>query len=72
MEIMAIFQRLNQESGITLVVVTHDSDIAAFATRNIHFKDGRLVQDVRIDQPRQAQEELDHLPAEVELEQVAS
>jgi putative ABC transport system ATP-binding protein len=72
MEIMAIFQRLNQESGITIVVVTHDSDIAAFATRNIHFKDGRLVQDVRIDQPCRAQEELDRLPAEDERELVAS
>jgi putative ABC transport system ATP-binding protein len=72
MEIMAIFQRLNRESGITIVVVTHDSDIAAFATRNIHFKDGRLVQDVRVDRPRRAQEELDRMPVETEQELVAS
>jgi putative ABC transport system ATP-binding protein len=72
MEIMAIFQRLNQESGITIVVVTHDSDIAAFATRNIHFKDGKLVKDVRIEQPRRAQEELDQMPIEIEQELVAS
>jgi putative ABC transport system ATP-binding protein len=72
MEIMAIFQRLNQESGITIVVVTHDSDIAAFATRNIHFKDGRVVKDERVEHPRRAQEELDRMPVEVEQALVAS
>ena len=55
-----------------IVVVTHDSDIAAFATRNIHFKDGRLVKDMRIDQPRRAKEELDQMPVEIEQELVAS
>ena len=39
-EIMAIFQRLNREQGITMIVVTHEPDIAAYANRNIHFKDG--------------------------------
>ena len=43
-EIMAIFQRLNREPGITMIVVTHEPDIAAYAKRNIHFKDGRLQQ----------------------------
>ncbi len=71
-EIMAIFQRLNRESGITIVLVTHDPDIAAFANRNIHFKDGRLIQDVQIGEPRRAQEELDQRPAEEEQELVAS
>jgi putative ABC transport system ATP-binding protein len=65
-EIMAIFQRLNREAGITMVVVTHEPDIAAYAGRNIHFRDGRLVRDVRIPQPRDAAAELRNLPAEEE------
>jgi putative ABC transport system ATP-binding protein len=69
-EIMAIFQRLNRDAGITTIVVTHEPDIAAYAGRNIQFKDGRLRKDVRIEQPRDAAEELDSLPAEaVEAEE---
>jgi putative ABC transport system ATP-binding protein len=44
-EIMGIFQRLNDELGITLVLVTHESDIALFARRVIRFRDGRLIED---------------------------
>ncbi len=44
-EIMAIFQRLNRELGITIVMITHEPDIASFAGRNIHFKDGSVVHD---------------------------
>ncbi len=69
LEIMAVFQRLNREAGITIVVVTHDKDNAAFANRNIHFKDGRVVKDVRIEQPRQAAEELARIPAAEDSEQ---
>jgi len=65
-EIMAIFQRLNHESGITMIVVTHEPDIAAYAGRNIHFRDGRLQKDVRIDRPRDAAAELLSLPVEEE------
>jgi putative ABC transport system ATP-binding protein len=72
LEIMSIFEQLNRASGITIVVVTHDPDIAAFANRNIHFKDGRLVKDVQVGQPRRAQEEIDRQPAEEEQELVAS
>ena len=63
-EIMAIFQRLNREAGITTIVVTHEPDIAAYASRNIHFKDGRLQKDVRITRPRDAAGELRNMPAE--------
>jgi putative ABC transport system ATP-binding protein len=55
-EVMGIFQRLNRESGITIIVVTHEQDIAAFANRNITLRDGKIVQDVRIIHPRQARE----------------
>ena len=42
---MGIFQRLNREMGITIIMITHEPDIAAFAKRNILFKDGRIVDD---------------------------
>jgi len=64
LEIMAIFQRLNREAGITLILVTHELDIAACANRIIQFKDGRLVKDERADQPRLAEEVLQRLGAE--------
>jgi putative ABC transport system ATP-binding protein len=64
LEIMAIFQRLNREKGITMIVVTHDPDIATYSNRNIHFKDGKLQRDERIPQPRDARRDLEHLPVE--------
>jgi putative ABC transport system ATP-binding protein len=45
MEIMDIFQRLNQDLGITIIMITHEPDIASVAKRNILFKDGRVVSD---------------------------
>ena len=46
-EILALFQKLNAEQGITVVLVTHESDIASYAQRRILFKDGRLISDQR-------------------------
>jgi putative ABC transport system ATP-binding protein len=63
-EIMAIFQRLNRQEGITMIMVTHDPDIASYSNRNISFKDGRLQGDERIAQPREALKDLEQLPAE--------
>jgi putative ABC transport system ATP-binding protein len=62
-EVMEIFQRLNRERGITLVLVTHEPDIAEYADRVIVFKDGRIKKDYRIEQPRDASAELKLLPA---------
>ena len=45
MEIMGIFQRLNRDLGITIIMITHEPDIALYAKRNIHFKDGVVVDD---------------------------
>jgi putative ABC transport system ATP-binding protein len=45
LEIMALFQRLSRE-GITIVLVTHEPDIAAFASRALVIRDGRVVSDV--------------------------
>jgi len=44
-EIMNIVQDLNQNSGITIILVTHEPDIAKFAKRQVHFRDGKIVRD---------------------------
>jgi len=64
LEIMAIFQRLNRDEGITMIVVTHDPDIASYASRNLLFKDGRLQRDARIEQPRDALQDLQQFAVE--------
>jgi putative ABC transport system ATP-binding protein len=61
-EVMEIFQRLNRERGITLILVTHETDIAEYADRIVVFKDGKIKSDRAIDNPRDAAEELKHLP----------
>ena len=57
-EIMAIFQQLNRQHGITVILVTHEHDVAAYTSRMIHFRDGRIVKDERIAAPRDAATEL--------------
>jgi putative ABC transport system ATP-binding protein len=47
LEILDIFQRLNREQGITVVLVTHEPDIATYPERVITFRDGRIISDVR-------------------------
>jgi putative ABC transport system ATP-binding protein len=54
LEIMAIFQKLNRERGITILLVTHERDIAQCGNRIIQFRDGRIVLDERVENPRQA------------------
>ncbi len=44
-EIMAIFRRLNEEDGVTIVQVTHNEDVARYGSRIIHLRDGRVVDD---------------------------
>ena len=70
-EIMAIFQQLNRERHLTIVLVTHEPDIAAYAGRIIQFRDGRIVSDRRTAQPRFAAEELETLRATPEAVEAA-
>lgn len=44
-EIMALIQQLNREQGITVLMVTHENDIAAYAQRTVRFVDGRIAKD---------------------------
>ena len=67
-EVMEIFQRLNRERGITLILVTHEPDIADYAGRVVVFKDGKIKRDYEIDNPRDAAEELRNLPPVIEDE----
>ena len=46
-EIMTLFQKLNEEQGITIVLVTHEADIATYARRRVVFRDGIIVSDDR-------------------------
>ena len=67
-EVMEIFQRLNRERGITLVLVTHETDIAEYAQRVVVFKDGKVKKDYQIENQRDAAEELRNLPPVIEDE----
>ncbi len=61
-EVMEIFQKLNNEQGITIVLVTHEHDIAEYAKRVVIFKDGRINKDYPVLTRRDATEELKNLP----------
>lgn len=62
LELMALFQTLNAE-GMTLVLVTHELDIAQFAERMLHFKDGQLVEDKPVAERQSAMAKLNALQA---------
>jgi len=64
-EVLALLQRLNRE-GLTIVLVTHELDIAAYASRGLTFRDGRLKSDEHAARPRDAAATLAELPAEEE------
>jgi len=55
-EIMHIFSRLNSEEGITVVLVTHEADIAGYAKRLVHFMDGRITHDGPVSRQAMMQE----------------
>ncbi len=62
LEVLALLQTLNRDRGITIVLVTHEHDIARCASRVVTFRDGRIVTDVVQDKPLDAAAELTELP----------
>ncbi len=61
-EIMNIFQELNEKENLTIVLVTHEPDLAEFAKRVIHFRDGRITRDYMVQKRRLASAALASLP----------
>jgi putative ABC transport system ATP-binding protein len=61
-EIMEILQRLNREKAITIILITHERDIAEYGNRVIAFRDGRVVADEAVASRRDAAAELAALP----------
>ncbi len=65
-EVMDIFQKLNDRYNITIVLVTHEHDIARYSKRNVIFKDGRIREDSLLTERVSAEEELKRLPVLVD------
>jgi putative ABC transport system ATP-binding protein len=66
-EVMGIFQKLNQESGITVLLITHERDIAEYGTRIVTCRDGHIMSDQVVTHRRQAEEELAALPRDEDV-----
>ncbi len=62
-EVMDIFQRLKEERGITIILITHEQQVAEYGSRIIAFKDGQIVSDQPNGQQRLAMGELAMIPA---------
>jgi len=62
-EVMALFQALNDQ-GITILLVTHEPDVAQYATRVVEVRDGRIVRDHPVDRRRRAADDLAALGAD--------
>ena len=61
-EVMDIFQTLNKERGITILLITHEMDIAEYGTRFVRFRDGKIQMDSPVLKRRDAKKELAALP----------
>jgi putative ABC transport system ATP-binding protein len=63
-EVMELMQRLNRDRGITIVLITHEHDIAEYAQRVVTVRDGRVTSDDPVLQRRDARQELEQVPVE--------
>jgi putative ABC transport system ATP-binding protein len=70
-EIMGVFQNLN-DRGMTVVMVTHELDIAQYARRNIVMRDGRILTDVAVERRLSAEKELQRIREEQRAAQLAT
>lgn len=70
-EIMAIFQKLN-EQGKTIIMVTHEPDIAQHARRIVRFRDGRVVADEPVLERSSAERILESMPTEDDVVEEAA
>ena len=68
-EVMEIFQRLNRDRNLTIILVTHEPDIAQYADRTIQFRDGRIRRDSPVENRKDAGQVLMQLPAEQDDEE---
>jgi putative ABC transport system ATP-binding protein len=53
-EVMNLFTRLNKESGISIIIVTHEPDVAQYTDRKVVFKDGKIIDDSMIKKVKKA------------------
>ncbi len=60
LDIISVFQHLNQE-GITIILVTHERDIALYAKRIVKIRDGRIIKEIKVEKPRDAKADLEEL-----------
>jgi putative ABC transport system ATP-binding protein len=70
-EIMGLFQQLNRQ-GITIVMVTHELDVARYTQRNVSLRDGQIIDDVVVRESVNAAEELRALDGRKPAAQLAS
>ena len=66
-EIMTLMQELNENENKTIVFVTHEPDIAAFSSRTLLLRDGKLLRDMVNENRRSAKQELEALPKAEEV-----
>jgi putative ABC transport system ATP-binding protein len=65
-EVMEIFQRLNDERNLTVIIVTHEPDIAQYAKRIIQFRDGKIHRDFAVEERKNAKAVLASLPQDAD------
>jgi len=70
-EVMALFQALN-EQGITVIIVTHEPDIAQYAHRVIEVRDGRIIKDHSVAAPRRAADDVLTMDTETNVQEIGA